>query len=489
MVVLVAFVAASTGAASVNAQAWQPVVYKFQEADVSPSDVKPDSPPPKVEEYHSIGEPKAIETTPMQSIPVDPDLTDAPAPIISGMAGGQPPVADYSLGNNCCDNGCGSFCGDCGCGDFGCCGSGCCGSSWLDGVTFGGWINGGYTYNGQGNRAGNGNSPIGFTQISDDFTMNQLWGYIAKEADTGGCGTDWGFRADYVFGTDGPDTQAFGDQGWDFGWNTGGRYGSAIPQLYAEVAYNNWNIKLGRFYTIIGYEVVQATGNFFYSHAYTMLYGEPFTHTGALASGQLNDQVTVHGGYTTGWDTGFNNHIDAHTFLGGITYKMNDCTSIAYACSWGQFGDGSALANGANGAAGDIYMQSVVLQHDLSSNLHYIFQTDYGVNGQVGNGTNEWYGINQYLIYDINDCWGAGIRYEWFDDADGARIAQNGAGAGDYHAITSGLNYKPMDNLTIRPELRWDWFSGAGAPFDPNAAGAGQSNSLFTAGVDFVLTF
>ena len=67
---------------------------------------------------------------------------------------------------------------------------------------------------------------------------------------------------------------------------------------------------MGHFYTIIGYEVVPATGNFFYSHAYTMYYGEPFTHTGALAEFAVNDQWTVYGGWVNGWDQAFNNPND-----------------------------------------------------------------------------------------------------------------------------------------------------------------------------------
>ncbi len=71
--------------------------------------------------------------------------------------------------------------------------------------------------------------------------LQQQWFFLEKAVDTGGCGFDWGFRADYVYGTDGPDTQAFGNRPdtWDFGWDNGGAYGSAIPQLYAEVGFNN----------------------------------------------------------------------------------------------------------------------------------------------------------------------------------------------------------------------------------------------------------
>ena len=64
-----------------------------------------------------------------------------------------------------------------------------------------------------------------------------------------------------------------------------------MPQAYAEVGYNDLTVKVGHFYTIIGYEVVPAPDNFFYSHAYTMQYGEPFTHTGMLGDVQRQRQL------------------------------------------------------------------------------------------------------------------------------------------------------------------------------------------------------
>ena len=32
--------------------------------------------------------------------------------------------------------------------------------------------------------------------------------------------------------------------------------------------------------------------------------------------------------------------------------------------------------------------------------------------------------------------------------------------AGDYYELTFGLNYKPHANITIRPEMRYDWYEG-----------------------------
>ena len=69
-----------------------------------------------------------------------------------------------------------------------------------------------------------------------------------------------------------------------------------MPQLYVETDYDDLKIKWGHFYTIIGYESVPAVSNFFYTHSYTEQYGEPFTHTGILASRPWNDNWTVYAG-------------------------------------------------------------------------------------------------------------------------------------------------------------------------------------------------
>jgi hypothetical protein len=65
-------------------------------------------------------------------------------------------------------------------------------------------------------------------------------------------------------------------------WDNG-KYGWAAPQSYIQLNKGDWDIKIGHFFTLVGYEVIPKTGNFFYSHSYTMFNSEPFTHTGALA--------------------------------------------------------------------------------------------------------------------------------------------------------------------------------------------------------------
>ncbi len=65
---------------------------------------------------------------------------------------------------------------------------------------------------------------------------------------------------------------------WDFQDSFDhGAFHWAMPQAYGTVAYDKLSVKVGHFYTPAGYEVVPATGNFFYSHAFTWNFTEPFT--------------------------------------------------------------------------------------------------------------------------------------------------------------------------------------------------------------------
>ena len=340
------------------------------------------------------------------------------------------------------------------------------------GITAGGWLSAGLIANAHGDAR---NGPLGYNDLAHGLDVNQLWVFAEKAADTGGYGTDWGARIDYVFGIDGPDEQSFFDGSWDFGWNSSNDYGSAIPQLYLELAHNDLKVKLGHFYTIVGYEVSQAPDNFFYTHAYTMYYGEPVKHTGVLAEYAASDRLTAWGGWTAGWDTGWENLVDASTFLGGLSYGLLDDVTFTWTVSFGDYGTG----------LGDVYFNSFVLELVLTEKLTYVIQHDLGDNSDRGPANNEWYGVNQYLLYEINDRWSGGLRFEWFRDDDGARVIIGNPG--DYYELTAGVNYRPHANLVIRPELRYDWYDGptpAGQPFDQ-----GNSNEQVSGGFDFIVTY
>jgi len=351
----------------------------------------------------------------------------------------------------------------------------------------GGWVQMGIYGNGWG---ADDNGPLGMNDRSG-AALHQAWGYIAKEVDTSCKRIDWGGRIDFVWGADGPDTQCFGDGSWDSGWNSAGGdqpYGSSIPQIYGEIGVGDLTVKAGHFYTIIGYEVVQAPDNFFFSHAYTMYYGEPFTHTGMLASYSIaGGDLTLMGGWVNGWDNGFGNNTGGSMMLGGISAQLTDAVALTWAFTTGDQGTA-----GSNLTVNDIFMQSIVLSVDLSDNLQYVFQSDIGQQVQRTVGSrdkSEWYGINQYLLYTINDMYSVGARLEWFHDDDAARGLA--ATAGNYYGMTFGVNIRPCcdDTIIIRPEVRYDTFDPLAGDNNARPFDNGTRATQIAGGFDIIWQF
>lgn len=319
-------------------------------------------------------------------------------------------------------------------------------------LDFGGWIQTGYHSNNTGL----------FNDRPDNVNLHQLWFYLEKEA-ARECYWDLGFRMDVMYGTDASKTQAFGNPAGTWDYQNGldyDDYGWALPQLYAELARDRMSIKLGHFYTLVGYEVVTAPDNFFYSHAYTMFNSEPFTHTGAIASYDLTDSTTLYSGWTLGWDTGFNQLNGGSNFLGGFSKGLGDNATFTYISTAGNLG-----------WRGSGYTHSAVMDFNLTDNLNYVFQSDL-VSTDSSGGNNNEVGINQYLLYTISDQLAAGTRMEWWkSDISGTTQST--------YALTSGLNIKPSENLIIRPEVRYNW--GA------DLVGADMETPIF--GIDAIVTF
>jgi Putative beta-barrel porin-2, OmpL-like. bbp2 len=412
--------------------------------------------------------------------------------------------ADKNCGKDCsCGSeakGCGSECTlDCPEQDitrlFNCCRIKNCGASLT------GWVNGGIMLNGD-NPDSHFNGPTTFTD-RDEGQLDQLYMVYEKTAEANNCGLFIGGRVDYFWGNDYYFTTSAGLDGSRRGnvarWNDDDtfRYGSSLPQAYAEVDYNDLKIKLGHFYTPIGYETVPAKDNFFVTHSYTMQYGEPFSHTGLLATKPINDNLTWSAGIVEGWNT-----FDADTraaFLGGLTYTVKDKSTLTFMLTTGD--DSTVNLPGINPVANRT-MYSLVWNATLNSRLTYVAQHDLGVQQDAatlqGTDTAEWYGLNQYLFYKLNCKWTAGVRFEWFRDDDGFNVTGLRPGnplvgnffAGNFYETAIGLNYKPNGNFTIRPEVRYDSFHpgnaqvGSQNPFDDN-----NSQHQFLYGIDAIVQF
>ena len=394
-----------------------------------------------------------------------------------------------------------------------------------NGVVIGGWANMGITYNAE-DPEDNFNGPVTFSDRNSEFQLNQLNLYIQKAVATEGDSIDVGGRFDIMFGTDSIFTQAYGVPAVDVNtWKTLNRsdwdlnllgsgdnrfYDLALPQAYLEFYLpfgNGLNVKAGHFYTPIGFETVPAPDNFFYSHAYTMQYGEPFTHTGFLGNYALSSNWSlmagaITGSATGGWDGGWDQQLGNWAGISGLTWTSTDKGTSANIS--GTFGDTSETSS----AAWNMY--SIVLKHNITDKLHLMLQHDHGFADNVKVAVNlgasavnaEWYGFNSHLYYDVKDNLTVGIRGEWFSDPQGFRVcspgrvaaATNGAGnsyaigdklnnssclPADYFEVTFGVNWKPMPWLNIRPNVRYDWVS-ANSGYKPFDSGNKAEQFLFS---------
>ena len=314
-----------------------------------------------------------------------------------------------------------------------------------------------------------------------------------------------GGRADLLYGNDYLAAQS---RGWELRrnalitpaserLNTGQDYGFANPQLYLEAGTSKASILVGHCATPLGYEVIPATGNFFNTHSYTFEFAAPFTHWGVMGKYNPNENWSFTGMVCNGWDS-LNRDENSAGFVGGVKYtSCNKKWSFAYNAIISD----EPNFSGAFVGYGTRYAHDVILDVNLSDKWEYVFEHAYGRQDAVGPApTASWYSVNNYLFYKLNDCWKLGARFEWFRDDDttgGGFIAAGfrdgnpnvGGYSGDFYSFTFGANWSPggSKNLTIRPELRYDWFNGDGnlaLPFD-----AGRRDHQFVLAIGAILQF
>lgn len=380
-------------------------------------------------------------------------------------------------------------------------------------ITVGGWTAQSVTFNFDSpNDRFNG--PVTWMDRSNQYFLNQQYFFIERLTDNGGEGIDIGFRSDMLYGSDARFTTAAGLE--DRINKSQSFYGLALPQQYLEVAYNDLKVKIGHFYSPVGYFVVPTVGNFFNTLPYTFQYGEPFTHTGALATYQMTDDLAIGSGFTRGWDNfgAFNPHLG---YLGTLTRTnvLKEGDSFAYVGTWSY--EPNQQPGRFNGPGfSPRYLQTLVYSRPITERMTYVLQSDFGTqqNAMADGRTARWYGINTYTFLKSKRfesvTWGLGS--EWFRDEEGFRVGgflpnftNNTIGgpsktrglpttrsgyAGSFYQTTFGPNWQPNSNLIIRPNLRFDYYQGA----DNNAGGLrpfddGNKNHQWILATDVVLTY
>lgn len=332
------------------------------------------------------------------------------------------------------------------------------------------------------------NGPVTWTDRSNDYELNQQWLYLERATDTSKQDWDLGMRIDANYGSN---YRWMTSAGFEDKWkiNTShDTYGLALPQLYIETAYKKLKVKWGHYGSPVGYFVLDTTQNFFSSLPYTYQYGEPFTHWGFLSTYTPDDHWAIGLGMTRGWDnlTGAGTGSRGVGYIGTLTYTFADKSSIAFVNLVS-----NELSNlNTTDTFSTRYFQTFVYNKPINEKWSYVFQSDFGAQpNAVGLptaaspdgrpiGTAFWYGVNQYAYYKMNDQWTWGFNFEWFRDDGGFRVGGvlptastpgsqvsglplNRYGYdGNFFQVTMGPKWQPHPNLFIRPNMRWDFYSG-----------------------------
>jgi len=363
-----------------------------------------------------------------------------------------------------------------------------------------GWIETGFTGNVD---APKGNQNFGrlFDDRSNEFVMNQAV-ITAERALDPKVGFDWGFKLQFLFGTDARHIHSLGLLDHASGRSL---YQPDIPEAYLSLhlpifTEGGVDLKLGKFVTLEGAETIDPRTNPFYSHTYIFNFAIPFNHTGALFTLYATKWLNLVAGVTRGVNTSIDDNNDAPAFHGGIGLHLNEEKLVVSAAT--HIGPETPHNNH------DLrYLNTITTTWKITDKLTSITDFNYTHDDAVDASA---YGAAQYLTYAINDKITAKIRGEIWRDAQGFFAAQFadssdpiraldgrptidprtvGGGRTTYGALTIGLDLKPpvpkpLASLTIRPELRVDHSFSDTRPFNDSS-----DDTMFTAAVDVIVGF
>ena len=287
-------------------------------------------------------------------------------------------------------------------------------------------------------------------RYADTVLFNQAAIVVSKPLKTDEL--SWGFYGQLFAGSDASFLQGTGDI-----HSSNPLFGMTIRQLNTSVhlpllTAGGVDVAFGRQGTWMGYESYMAPGRPLYSLSYQWNFAEDGSDTGIWTTWHATSQLDLRYAMTLGSNTFFELRGSAPCHLTQVVYRVDDEWQTVLTGSW-IIGNG-AIGNVVPYATGRV--DSVVelrAVQQYTKNWKQVVQANLGIApGIAVIGTGEWYGVlglTEYAIYRSVD---ANFRYEWFDDVNGSRTGI----ATTFNAVTVGLNYRPKDWISIRPEIRGD---------------------------------
>ena len=378
-------------------------------------------------------------------------------------------------------------------------------------LKFYGWVEGSFTANPKV-PAGAENFGLFPNSQANVWLFPQIY-FVFERRPQEGDQIDYGFRFDNFFGNGSLGNQNAGIiRGpllpGQFGWDPVQFYGELHLPVLTE---GGIDLKVGRYYSLAGYEDGIAPGRPLLTTSYMFSYGQPFAQVGILSTWHVTDRFNWYNGLSL-----YNTSVDGYNRL----FSMNGSIGYTGGFSWDSQDDRTNLTVtldvGSNifpaypvpGVSGRrppapvhrpgpdegpdfltnrfATLFTEMLTHEWTEKLSTIIEADeametdvpgVGPSRQPGNAS--WFGLGGWVLYDITDRWTGVCRLESFWDVNGARTGYPTT----FYEATLGAIYKPRPWLWFRPEVRGDW-SDRFHPFNE-----GKSSSQLTFGFDAIVLF
>ncbi len=246
----------------------------------------------------------------------------------------------------------------------------------------------------------------------------------------------------------------------------------AIKQAYIVFkATPKLSFTAGQFGTHIGYEVIDAPVNYNYSLS-NLFNNGPFYHIGLKAQYAFSDKAYLMLGLVNNVD----NLVDNNKKKGLIGQLF-----VSPASGWNVYLN-AIVSNEASKDIPNAAGTGVAVAADDASYSLFDLTTTYqvtpkfflGLNGAIGSQKGDyqgyggpitsksWSGVALYSNYSFTDKFGLGVRYETFDNKDGARALTDAAGNGaSVNSLTfTGNIIGAGGHILLKPEFRIDTYSG-----------------------------
>lgn len=321
----------------------------------------------------------------------------------------------------------------------------------LSNVQISGFVTASYFYDTSKPSDQNSNGYLWNTH-SDSFSINKVKLTIASApVERSGDKWDAGYRASLIWGEDAPIV------------NTGGNNQGleALREAYVEMNVpigTGLDVKAGQLISLLNYESGDGgAANPNFSQGYQWFYTGNGPSAGAQLGYTFTDWLDVKVRAQNGLYAGpvDNNH--GKTFMGAIGLKpMKDLW-------FSLIGFGGDESNTL-----DVKGGSLLAGYQVTQPFGVGLEFDYFKFSPNGAKDADLWSIGTWLTYDFTPKVGLAFRAEHLDDPDGGGLKGIALGgragsailspdpSGDLSSFTLTLNYKPIPNVKIQPEIRYD---------------------------------